>query len=598
MIADDVKSNSLRGVAASPGIIIGKAVVLDKEKLDIKPVRISPADVNKEIRDFKQAIKRIKNDLISLSISVGKRLGPEYARIFEAQAMIADDQVINDAVIELIKKKKLQAAYLYNQQIDQVINQLSQSSDPYLKERILDINSVCTRLLSVLQGVKKTVVEDVEGPTVVIAKYLSPSDLLGFSVRKKVGFAMELGGVTSHTSLLAKSLNLPAIVGIGPGLERVNTGDAVIMDGFAGKLIINPEARITRKFRQHVKFMTDFNRQVSKIKYSRAVTRDGYRIKIYNNIELPSEAGRLLKSGAEGIGLFRTEYLFITENKFPDFDNQYKAYKTVLTKMTDKPVLIRTFDLGGDKFMGDRSQTVDSNPFLGWRAIRFCLDNPDIFKIQLKALLKASRFGNLGIVLPMISNLDELLTAKGLLRECRDELAEEKVEIKEKIPLGIMIEVPSAVVLAEHLAKEVDFFSIGTNDLIQYLLAVDRTNEKLTHLYQSFNPAVLAMIKQTIDAGHKHGVSVGICGEMASNPLAAILLTGMGIDDLSTSYLSTGMMKYVIVNIDRKRAERLASRVLTMQTAAQVEDYLQERVKAFFPELIPILDFLQGINNG
>ena len=595
-----VESNSisLKGVPASPGIVIGKAVVLDKDKLEIKATPIAENAIDKEIKDFKKATARISGDLQALSIAVAKRLGKDYARIFEAQAMIAADQIINQKVIDRIKREKIQAAYLYNQEISAVIEQLSQSDDPYLKERILDINSVCTRLLNVLQGVRQTAVKDVEGPTVVIAKYLSPGDLLGFSMRKRVGIAMEIGGVTSHTSLLAKSLDLPAIVGVGHILDNVHTGDRVIIDGYSGKLIIKPQQSEVKKFRKRVSFLKELAQTVARIKNKKAVTRDGHQVKIFNNIELPSESARVAKSGAEGIGLFRTEYLFLTDDAFPNSEKQFKAYKSILSKMSGKQVLIRTFDLGGDKFMADRLQTVDPNPFLGWRAIRFCLDNPELFKTQLKALLRASNFGNMGIMLPMISNLDELSATKKLIEECKQELTAERIKFKADIPLGIMIEVPSAVVLAEHLAREVDFFSIGTNDLVQYILAVDRTNEKLTHLYQSFNPAVLKMIKQTIDAGHKYNIKVGICGELSSDPLAAIVLVGMGIDELSTSYLATGVIKYVIRNIDLKIAKSIAAKVISMKTEADVIAHIKNQAGKHFPELCPLFDFMQGVNNG
>ncbi|MCP4582679.1 MAG: phosphoenolpyruvate--protein phosphotransferase [candidate division Zixibacteria bacterium] len=593
-----IEQHSLKGMAASPGIIIGRAVVLQKDKLDIKPVPVSSTEVQKEINEFNQAIARVKKDLLNMSAAVSKRLGSDYARIFETQAMIADDPVINAKVVELIEKENLQGAYLYYQQIDEVVKQLSRSSDRYLKERILDINSVCNRLIRVLQGAKKSVVQETKGPTVVIAKYLSPADLLGFSVRKTVGFALELGGVTSHTSLLAKSLNLPAIVGIGSDLNKINTGNRVIMDGYSGKLIVNPRPDMRQRFRDRRKTLANINLQLDKIKDEPALTRDGHRLKVYNNIELPAETGRILKSGAEGIGLFRTEYLYLADNAIPDFDKQYKAYKSVLSKMSGNPVLIRTFDMGGDKFAVDDVQAVDPNPFLGWRAIRFCLDRPQVFKTQLKALLKASVHGNMGIMLPMISNLDELLEVKDIIGQCRVELAGENIKTRDNIPLGIMIEVPSAVMIAEHLAQEVDFFSIGTNDLIQYTLAVDRTNKMLTHLYQSFHPAVLKMIVKSIAAGHKYDIKVGLCGEMASDPYAIIILAGMGIDELSTSYLSTGMVKQIIRNIDIEKARDMAAKACSLKSSSQVEAYLVKEVNANFPEILPIIDFIKGANNG
>lgn len=588
----------LKGIAASPGIIIGRAVVLNKRKFDVQPTLITPSKVKKEVADFKKAIVKVKKELNKLSEDVSKRLGPEYARIFEAQAMIADDNVINSKVTELIEKQRFSAAYLYYQQVNEVIEQLSKSADPYLKERILDINSVCARLINVLQGVKKSVVEYFEGPTVVVTRDLSPGDLLGFSVRKRVGFATGSGGVTSHTFLLAKSLNLPAVVGLGSALEKINTGDYVIIDGFTGRLYIDPEAEISNVYRRRQRFLLELNRQFLRFRDQPARTQDGYKIKILSNIELPPEAAKVIKCGAEGIGLFRTENLFLTDNTFPSVNKQFRIYKAILERMGDHPVIIRTFDLGGDRFTSSTVKAIDPNPFLGWRAIRFCLDQPDIFKTQLKALLRASVYGNLEIMLPMISNLDELLETKELIRQCRDELTKDKVSFKEKIPLGIMVEIPSAVMIAEHLATEVDFFSLGTNDLIQYALAVDRTNEMLSRLYQSFHPAVLKMIDQTIIAGHKHKIRVGICGEFATDPYGVILLVGLGIDEISINYQATGMVKQLIRNIDVKRARMIAEAACQKKTASQVEEFLKEKVKSYFSSLIPLIDFVRGTNDG
>lgn len=592
------RSAQYKGVAASPGIIIGRAIVLDRDRLDIKPVALPPAAIEQEIADFNQALQRIKEDLAKQAAAVGKRLGPDFARIFEAQGMIAEDQILNERVINSIREKRLPAAYLYYQEVDQVIQQLSQSADSYLKDRIFDINAVCTRLISMLQGVKKTVVQDVEGPMVVIAKYLAPGDLLGFSVRKKVGFAMELGGVTSHTCLLAKSLDLPAIVGLGHSVRDIKTGDKIVMDGFSGKLYQNPAQAVIRHYRERLKAMEEINARLTVLTDKPARTKDGLRVAILNNIELPGETTRVLKYGAEGIGLFRTEYLFLSGRSFPEFDRQFRIYKAILSRMGDAPVIIRTFDMGGDKFVSHTVHGVDPNPFLGWRAIRFCLDHPEIFKVQLKALLKASVYGNLRIMLPMISNFDELTESKKLIAECREELEAEGIKIKKNIPLGIMIEVPSAVLIADHLAREVDFFSIGTNDLIQYALAVDRTNEMLTHLYQSFHPAVLQLIKRTIVAGHKNKIKVGICGELASDPYAVLLLVGMGIDELSTNYLSTGVVKQVVRNIDSRRAREIANAACRKKSAAEVEEFVKNRVGRYFPKLVTLIDFMRGVNDG
>ena len=594
----EIRATQYKGVPASPGIIIGRAIVLDRDRLNIKPVSLPLSAVEQEISDFKQALERTKEDLAQQSVAVAKRLGPDFGRIFEAQRMIADDQVLNERVVKSIREKHLPAAYLYYQEVDKVIQQLSQSTDSYLKERIFDINSVSTKLISLLQGVKKTVVEDLQGPTVVIARYLAPGDLLGFSARKKVGFAMELGGVTSHTCLLAKSLNFPAIVGLGRSVREIKTGDRIIMDGYAGKLHHNPDKHTILHYRKRLKAIDRLNTRLSVLIDKPARTKDGRRVVVFNNIELPGETARVMKSGAEGIGLFRTEYLFLSGRTFPDFERQFRVYKAVLGRMKNSPVIIRTFDMGGDKFVSHMVHEVDPNPFLGWRAIRFCLDHPEIFKVQLKALLKAATFGNLRIMLPMISNFDELAESKKLIEECRRELEAEGTKVKKNVPLGIMIEVPSAVLIAEHLAKEVDFFSIGTNDLIQYALAVDRTNEMLTHLYQSFHPAVLHLIKQTIEAGHKSSIKVGICGELASDPYAVLLLVGMGIDELSTNYLSTAAVKQIVRNIDSGKAREIAGAACRKKTAAEVEELVRDKVQRHFPELVSLVDHMRGANNG
>lgn len=588
----------LSGVASSPGIIIGRAVVLAETHAEVTPTPIKPENIEKEIANFEHAIARLKKELEKQALNIGERLGSEYARLFEAQAMIVDDQVINSRVIELIRQEKLTAAYLYHEQVKVVVDQLSQSPDVYLRERIFDINSVCWRLIDLLQGIRKTTVMQIEGPIVVIAKYLNPGDLLGFSLKRKVGFALGLGGTTSHTSLLAKSLNLPAVVGFGQEIDRLKTGDRVILDGFTGKLYVNPDVKTGNFYRERLRLSSKLSDKFHQEQAKPAVTVDRHRVKILNNIEIPSETTKALNSGAEGIGLFRTEYLFLRDSAFPNSEKQFRIYRQILEKMGNRTVVIRTFDLGGDKFVGTTGKAVDPNPFLGWRAIRFCLDRPEIFKDQLKALLRASFYGNLEIMLPMISNLEELLATKRLIQECREELAIEKVKTKDKIPLGIMVEIPSAAIMADHLALEADFFSLGTNDLIQYTLAVDRTNEVLAHLYQSYHPAVLQLIQKTVAAGHKHKINVAVCGEMAAEPYGTILLVGMGVDELSVNFQATGLVKTIIRNIDYRRAREIARSCCRKRTAAEVEDYVGNRINAYWPKLGPLVDFIRGANHG
>jgi phosphotransferase system enzyme I (PtsI) len=339
-------------------------------------------------------------------------------------------------------------------------------------------------------------------------------------------------------------------------------------------------------------------RQLSGLKAKPAVTKDGVEIKIMANIEVPAEVSKVLSAGASGIGLFRTEYLFLTRSDFPEFGEQYEAYSTVLRRMRDKPVVIRTFDMGGDKFPGMRGSLFETNPFLGWRAIRFCLDRPAIFKVQLKALLKASRCGKLAILIPMVSNFEEITATKRIIEDCREELDAEGFKIDGKIPLGIMIEVPSAAMIAEHLAREVDFFSIGTNDLIQYTVAVDRDHELISKLYQSFHPAVLSLIKTSVKAGHRFHKPVAVCGEMAADPLAAVLLVGLGVDELSASFQMTGILKKIIRSITYSGARRIADRALKMKTHAEIEMFLKTEIARAFPDIMPVIQFSRRNSNG
>jgi len=588
----------LKGVAASPGILIGKAVVLDYAQMEIQPIAIKPEDIGREVADFRNAIAKVKRELLKLAASVGERLGAEYAAIFEAQAMMAGDPVVVDRVVERIEKERFAAAYIYDREMRAVIEQISQSTDAYLKERIVDINAVRHRLIGLLMGIKRTVIRSGPEAIVVVAKFLNPADLLGFSVRRKAGFALGLGGATSHTSLLAKSLKLPAVSALGEAINQIRSSDKIILDGFTGTVHINPGQAVLDDFRKKIRFLGRLNKATGRFARKPAITLDKKRIAVFGNIEIPTEAGRAEKSGAEGIGLFRTEYLFLSNNAFPSQEKQYKVYRQILERLGDRPVVIRTYDLGGDKFVGSAIKTVDPNPFLGWRAIRFCLDRPDIFKDQIKALLRASKHGRLKILLPMISSLDEIIGTKALIAECRNELAAEGEEIKSRTPIGIMIEIPSAVLIAEHLAREVDFFSIGTNDLIQYTLAVDRTNESVSRLYRSYHPAVLHLIRSTVRAGHKHRKKVAVCGEMAADPLGIVLLIGLGVDELSLNLQSIGMAKYVIGQIGAAEAAALAGRACRLRTADEVEQLVRRRIKINWPVLGPLIDFMQGGGNA
>jgi phosphotransferase system enzyme I (PtsI) len=584
------------GIPASPGVIIGKVSSLSFESEAISKEVIE--DPEEEIQTFRSAIGNVKRNLEKTADKILERLGPEFARIFEAQAMIADDKVWNSTIEKRIKEEKVCAEYIYLDEARKVTKRLGNSDDAYLRERMQDIESVTAKLVSRMKGEKHSALRGFKGATVVTARYIHPGDILALSIRRNLGFATGIGGPTSHLALMAKSLSVPAVIGLGDIAEQLETGTKIILDGYKGILIVNPSTSTRRRYRELRQSEIQLRRQLGQLKSKPAITRDNKEIGIMANIEMPNEVPKVIAAGASGIGLYRTEYLFLTKPEFPTFEEQYKTYASILRKMGSRPVVIRTFDLGGDKFPGVVRKKFDLNPFLGWRAIRVCLDRPEIFKIQLKALLKASRYGNLSIMIPMISNYDELLETTKIFEECKAELRKEKVKFKENIPLGIMIEVPSAVMIAEFLANKADFFSIGTNDLIQYTMAVDRGNELLSKLYQSFHPAVLILIKKSVEAGHAGNVEVSVCGEMAADPLGAILLAGLGVDMLSVSFQYVGILKKIIRTIDFEGARQIARKALKMKSEQEIISYVERESIKRFPDLENILAFSRRNANG
>jgi phosphotransferase system enzyme I (PtsI) len=585
-----------RGIPASPGIIIGAARSFSRNHDLIAPEPID--DPEAEVRMFRAAMAQVRRALETLTASVLQKHGREFARIFDAQAMIAGDEVWNQSIERRILAEKMCAEYIYDDEARKVIAKLEEAQDSYLKERIQDIQAVTSRLVAQMRGERHTTMRGLKDSTVVVARYLLPSDILAMSFGRNLGFATGVGGPTSHAALMAKSLGIPAVIGLGEIAEDVPSGTDVVIDGYSGFLILNPAAATIRKYRKARSAAILLKRQLAELKTKEAVTKDGVEIKVQANIEIPGEVSKVLSAGASGIGLFRTEYLFLTRSDFPTSDEQYDAYAEVLRRMKGKPVVIRTFDMGGDKFPDSRGTLLESNPFLGWRAIRFCLDRPAVFKVQLRAMLMASRYGNLSILIPMISNYDELMATKRIIAECRGELHAEGVRVAEKIPLGIMLEVPSAVIIADHLAREVDFFSIGTNDLIQYTVAVDRDHEMLSRLYQSFHPAVLSLIAASVKAAHRHRKPVAVCGEMAADPLAAVLLVGLGVDELSASFQMTGILKKIIRSITYSGARRIASRVWKMRTHQEIEAYLKEEIMSSFPSIAPVIQFTRRNSDG
>ncbi len=571
-----------RGIPASPGVVIGKVFLLDRESIEVAEEKIPENEVAKEILKFKKALNDTKEELLKTKEKVAKRIDPDHAKIFEAQIMILEDELINNAVVEKIKKTKSNAEYAYKKVIERTIQTLSTSKDEYLKERTMDINAVTNRLIYNLLGIKHLTLESIDSPVILVARSLSPGDVVHMKKESILGFATDMGGGTSHVALLAKSMGIPAVVGLKNFFDQIRDKQTIILDGIRGEVLICPDQQTLKEYDKRRKYLLQKSAELSELKSLPAKTQDGRKIELSANIELPSDADSALEYGAEGVGLFRTEYLYIAQSGFPTEDEQCKAYLEVAEKVYPKSVILRTFDLGGDKFNGHAGSLYETNPFLGWRAIRACLDLPEMFKIQLRAMLRASVKKNIKIMFPMISEVQELRQAKAILQEAKDELRRKRIPFDDQIPVGIMVEIPSAALAGDALAKECDFFSIGTNDLIQYTLAVDRGNERIAHLYQGFHPAVLKLIKQTIDSASKNGIWVGLCGEMAADPLATTLLVGMGVDELSTSAMAIPQIKKIIRSIKFEDAKKHAQEVLKLSTIDEIKKFLiEEYTKRF-----------------
>jgi phosphotransferase system enzyme I (PtsI) len=579
---EKIENLVLTGIPASPGIAVGKVHLLDRELIQIKQEKLGPEEVEREIERFKKALKETRDELLKTREKVKKSMAPEQVKIFDAQILILEDDDINRKVIKEISELKTNAEFLYKKAMESTINAMSSSKNQYIKERVYDIEAVSNRLLYKLLGIKHLTTAALTSQVILLARSLSPGDVVHMRKDKVLGFAADSGGGTSHVALLAKALGIPAVLGLKNAFSKLMQKQTIILDGDKGILIISPDEQTLKDYELRRKNTLVRKGKLLELKALPAETLDHRRIQLQANIELPEDVDSALIYGAEGIGVYRTEYLYLTESAFPSEEEQYKAYRKVLEKMSPHPVVIRTYDLGGDKFRHDLGESYEANPFLGWRAIRACLDLPNIFKAQLKAMLRASEFGNLKIMFPMISGVEELKKAKGILNQVKEELKSQKVGFDENAQVGIMIEIPSACLVADSLAQECDFFSIGTNDLTQYSLAVDRGNERVANLYETFHPAVLRLIKQTIDSAHRNKIWVGLCGEMAADPFAIGLLVGMGIDELSSSPLAIPQIKKIIRSITMEDAEKIAEKVLNLTRVEEIKRTLKQDYKKRF----------------
>ncbi|RKY39389.1 MAG: phosphoenolpyruvate--protein phosphotransferase [Candidatus Omnitrophota bacterium] len=569
----------LKGIAVSPGIVIGKAFLLNSDSFVIPRVKIKEEEVFREIERFKKALEQTRQEIINLQRKLNREVDSKHSEIFNAHLLILDDPVLTQQMIEKIKKKMLNAEYLFQQLIKNYEKAFLKIDDAYFKERISDIRDVGKRVIRNLLGRKKMNLDSVKEEVIVVSYDLSPSDTALMRKEKVIGFATDIGGRTSHTAIMARSLKIPAVVGLEKISAKTKNDDLLIIDGNKGIVVINPRPEVIERYRKKKEEEKIARQELEKIRELPAQTCDGEKVEISANIELPEEIDSALKEGAEGIGLYRTEYFFLNRSRLPTEEEQYRAYKFVAQRMKPYPVVIRTLDLGGDKFLSHLNIPAEMNPFLGWRAIRFCLARPDIFKTQLKAILRASKYGNLKIMYPMICSVEEFRQANEVLEEVKKELKREGISFDKNIEVGAMIEIPSAALTADILAKEADFFSIGTNDLIQYSLAVDRVNEKIAYLYEPNHPAILRLIKMVIDAAHKEGIWVGMCGEMCSEPIFIPLLLGLGLTKFSVSPLMLLRIKKVVRSISLSKAREMAKQILSLSSIKEIKRFSRLKFK-------------------
>ncbi len=560
-----------KGIAASRGIAIGKAFVLDQEDFPIKKREITAEEVEKEIVRFREALKHTAEDLLHMKEKVSHKLGMKHARIFDAYLLVLEDPVFVEETIENIKKNHLNVEYVFNQVLGKIVHVFKAIDDEYLKERSKDIQDLGKRVLRYLVGEEKETLAHLNEKVIVVASDLTPSDTVAMREENVLGFATDRGGKTSHTTIMAQSLEIPAVVGLKNLTQRVSAGDVVIVDGTQGLVIINPDETILEHYYDEQKKLKKEEKELKKLSSLEAKTLDGYQFNLMANIEVPEETDSVIKHGADGIGLYRTEFLYMNRSDMPTEEEQWHAYKKVAKAVYPKPVIIRTIDLGGDKFLSSEGTPQEINPFLGLRAIRLCLKHPDIFKVQLRAILRASVLGNIKIMYPMVSGVEELQKANNILKDVKDDLTGENIPFDENIQVGAMIEIPSAAMTAEILAKEADFLSIGTNDLIQYTMAVDRVNESVAYLYEPLHPAVLNLIKRVIDAGHKENKLVSVCGEMAGDPLITLIFIGLGLDAFSMGPTAIPKIKKIIRSVTKSEAIELTQKIFNQTNTTAIK---------------------------
>ncbi len=579
------KEIALKGIPASPGVIMGKAFMVGSEQYVIMKRHLADEEIPHEVKRFKDSLTRTKAEILDIKKKMENEIGAEEAQIFSAHLLVIEDSMLMDEVLSKLKKDRLSVEYVFQDVLKKYIKIFSDIDDEYLRERISDINDVGKRILKNLIGAKEKSLSTISEKVIVISYDLSPSDTAIMHKKNVIGFATDIGGRTSHTAIMAKSLEIPAVVGLEDVTSKVKEGDEVIVDGTHGTVVINPTAKTIKKYTLEKKRYAVREKYLKELKGLPCETLDKRKIMLSANIEFPMEVPSVLAHGAHGIGLYRTEFIYMNRKDLPSEEEQFEAYSTVAKKMKTQPVIVRTLDLGGDKFLSQFALPEEMNPFMGWRAIRFCLARPDVFKVQLRAILRASAYGKLKLMYPMISGIQELKAANDILEDVKASLKKDSISFDENIEVGAMIEIPSAALTSDVLAGEADFFSIGTNDLIQYVVAVDRVNEKIAYLYDPAHPGVLRLIKQIIDSGHAAGIWVGMCGEMAGDVTMTLVLLGMGLDEFSVSPIAISEVKKIVRSVTFEQAKEIAAKALTFSTGEEVQKFCIDALKKAVPDL-------------
>ena len=564
-----------KGTGASPGIALGRALVIEHSELVIEKKTIE--NIDEEIQKLESAVKVSKEELTKVKEKALAELGEHEAEIFEAHLLVLEDPELIGSAISKIRDEKVNADYALNEIKEMFVAMFESMDNEYMRERAADIKDVTNRVLRHILGIKVVDLAGLDEEVVLIAHDLTPSDTATMNKNMVLGFLTDIGGRTSHTAIMARTLEIAAVVGLNDITKKVKDGDYIVFNGDTGEVIVNPDEETKAKYASLKEEFEEYRKSLELLKGQASITTDGRHVELAGNIGSPNDVEGLIKNDAEGVGLYRTEFLYMDkEDSFPTEEEQYEAYKAVLEGMNNKPIVIRTLEIGGDKELPYFEMEAEMNPFLGYRAIRLCLDRKDIFKTQLRALYRASVHGKLRIMFPMISSLEELLDAKEVIKEVLKELDAENIAYSNDVEVGMMIEIPSAAVISDVLAKHVDFFSIGTNDLIQYTCAVDRMNQKISHLYNQFNPAVLRLIKMVIDNAHKEGKWVGMCGESAGDQRMIPILLGFGLDEFSMSPISILPARKLITSLSYADMQKFADEVLAMGTAKEIKEYVDK----------------------